>query len=176
VPTASTPARLYLADESQTARLGALLADALLAERSGIERDGFTWTLSGELGSGKTALVRACLRRLGVTGPVKSPTFALLEPYVVSSLNFHHLDFYRFKDPQEFTEGGFRELFGPGSICAIEWPERASGHLPTADLETSLNVEDEGRQVALFARSELGAACLQRVLARWAVETGYAGT
>jgi tRNA threonylcarbamoyladenosine biosynthesis protein TsaE len=167
VSTISAPAHLYLRDESATARLGALLAQALLAERAAVDAHGFTLTLSGDLGSGKTALVRACLRELGVTGPVKSPTFALLEPYVISSLNFYHFDFYRFRDPTEFVDSGFRELFGPGNVCAIEWPERAVGQLPTPDLEVTLKVEDEGRAVALLARSETGAACLQRVQIGW---------
>ena len=163
----SSPTPLYLQDESATTRLGALFARALLAERSAIDAHGFTLALSGDLGAGKTSLVRACLRQLGVTGPVKSPTFALLEPYVVSSLNFYHFDFYRFGGPKEFVDSGFRELFGPGSVCAIEWPERAVGQLPTPDLEVTLKIEDEARQVALLARSESGAACLQRVQTGW---------
>jgi tRNA threonylcarbamoyladenosine biosynthesis protein TsaE len=170
VSTSSAPEPFYLRDEPATARLGALLAQALLAERAAVEAHGFTVTLSGDLGAGKTTLVRACLRELGVTGPVKSPTFALLEPYVISSLNFYHFDFYRFGNPEEFVDSGFRELFGPGTVRAIEWPERAVGRLPTPDLEVTLNidVEDEARRVALLARSELGAACLQRVRTGWA--------
>ncbi|HXF46063.1 MAG TPA: tRNA (adenosine(37)-N6)-threonylcarbamoyltransferase complex ATPase subunit type 1 TsaE [Burkholderiaceae bacterium] len=158
---------LHLADEQATERLGTLLAQALMAERAAIEASGFTLALSGDLGAGKTALVRASLRALGVQGPVKSPTFSLLEPYVVSRLDFYHFDFYRFKDPQEFAASGFRELFGPGSICAIEWPERATGQLPTPDLEATLSVEDEGRRCLLTARTPLGAACLKRVHAGW---------
>lgn len=171
----STPlasARLFLEDEAATARLGALLAQALLDERPAVEARGFVLALSGDLGAGKTALVRGCLRALGIAGAVKSPTFSLLEPYVVSRLNFYHFDFYRFGNPEEFSFSGFRELFGPGNVCAIEWPERAVGHLPTPDLEVTLNVEDEGRKVALFARSELGAACLQCVHAGWAAQPG----
>jgi len=168
VSTSSAPAQLLLPDESATARLGTLLAEALLAESASVEAQGFTVTLAGDLGAGKTTLVRACLRRFGVTGPVKSPTFALLEPYVVSSLNFYHFDFYRFGSPDEFEDSGFRELFGPGAVCAIEWPERAAGHLPTPDLEATLKIEDEARRVALLARTALGATCLQRVLTEWA--------
>lgn len=175
--TSSASEQLVLQDESATARLGALLADALLAERAAAEAHGFTVTLSGDLGAGKTTLVRACLRRLGVTGPVKSPTFALLEPYVISSLNFYHFDFYRFGNPEEFEDSGFRELFGPGTVCAIEWPERAVGHVPTPDLAVTLKIEDEARRVALLARTELGATCLQRIRTGWAgdPETGSAG-
>jgi len=170
VPASSASAGFYLRDESATVRLGALLSHALATRTAQIAARGFTFTLSGDLGAGKTSLVRACLRAFGVTGPVKSPTFALLEPYVVSSLNFYHFDFYRFGNPDEFRDSGFRELFGPGAICAIEWPERAVGQLPTPDLEVTLSIEAEGRQVALLARSELGAACLQHVQTAWAEE------
>lgn len=166
--TSPDPAQFHLRDEAATTRLGALLARALLAERAAIDAHGFTLTLAGDLGAGKTALVRACLRELGVAGPVKSPTFALLEPYVISSLNFYHFDFYRFGNPSEFDDSGFRELFGPGSVCAIEWPERAVGRLPTPDLEVTLKVLTEGRQVALLARSRVGAACLERIRTQWA--------
>jgi tRNA threonylcarbamoyladenosine biosynthesis protein TsaE len=168
VSTSPDSAQFYLRDEAATTHLGALLARALLAQRAAVEARGFTLTLAGELGAGKTALVRACLRELGVAGPVKSPTFALLEPYVISSLNFYHFDFYRFGTPEEFDDSGFRELFGPGSVCAIEWPERAVGRLPTPDLEATLKVQTEGRQLVLLARSEVGAACLQRVQTDWA--------
>lgn len=166
--TSFPSADFFLRDEAATARLGALLARALVGERATVEARGFTLTLAGDLGAGKTALVRACLRELGATGAVKSPTFALLEPYVVSSLNFYHFDFYRFNSPDDFVDSGFRELFGAGNVCAIEWPERAVGRLPTADLEATLKIADEARQVALLARSELGAACLQRVQTGWA--------
>ena len=157
---------LFVADETATARLGAAIAHALESERTSIARDGLVIGLSGDLGAGKTSLVRAILRTLGVTGPVKSPTFTLLEPYVVSSLNFYHFDFYRFADPREFAAAGFRELFGPGAVCAIEWPERA-GELPLPDLALTLRVEEHGRRVDVVAHSELGAACLSKAIEVW---------
>ncbi len=164
---------LFLADESATARLGSAFAHAIEHERAAIAARGLVIGLSGDLGAGKTSLVRAMLRALGVTGPVKSPTFALLEPYAVSSLDFYHFDFYRFKDPAEFDAAGFRELFGPGAVCAIEWPERA-GELPTPDLALTLRVEEEGRRVHLAAHSELGVACLKEAITRWK-QTAAAG-
>ena len=164
---------LFLADESATARLGAAFAHAIEHARASIATRGLVIGLSGDLGAGKTSLVRAMLRALGVTGPVKSPTFALLEPYTVSSLDFYHFDFYRFTDPQEFDAAGFRELFGPGAVCAIEWPERA-GELPTPDLALTLSVEDVGRRVHLSAHSELGVACLNEAITRWK-QTAAAG-
>ena len=158
-----------LPDESATAALGQALADALSARVAQIQGRGFALGLSGDLGAGKTALVRALLRRLGVTGPVKSPTFTLLEPYVVSSLNFYHVDFYRFSSAasegsEEFASAGFRELFAPGNVCAVEWPERAGHRLPTPDLLLTFKVEGDGRAVSAVANSELGQACLQQAI------------
>ena len=163
-PPALAQARLLLADPSATDAFGRALAHWLALNPADLAKHGFTLWLSGDLGAGKTALVRALLRALGVTGPVKSPTFTLLEPYVVSSLNFYHFDFYRFSDAAEFDFAGFREMFGPGAICAIEWPERVAGRLPTPDLVITLKVEDEGRLAQCQAASEAGARCLQQVV------------
>jgi tRNA threonylcarbamoyladenosine biosynthesis protein TsaE len=103
-----------------------------------------------------------------VTGAVRSPTFTLVEPYVVSSLDFYHFDFYRLADPEEFSFAGFREMFGPASVCLIEWPDKVAGHLPQADLRIALRVADEGRQASLTAATELGAACLESITAEMA--------
>jgi tRNA threonylcarbamoyladenosine biosynthesis protein TsaE len=156
---------LVLADEAATAALGAAIARWLDAHDDLLRERGFTLWLSGDLGAGKTTLVRALLRTMGVTGPVKSPTFALLEPYVISSLNFYHFDFYRFSETGEFEATGFRELFGPGSVCLIEWPERAQARLPTPDLILALHVKEPGREVQCAAMSEAGARCLQQAIA-----------
>jgi tRNA threonylcarbamoyladenosine biosynthesis protein TsaE len=130
-----------------------------------IRAAGFQINLSGDLGAGKTALVRALLHALGITGTVKSPTFALLEPYTVSSLDFYHFDFYRLKEPGEFGDTGFRELFGPGRICAVEWPERAGPRLPTADISITLTVDGDGRAAVISTASELGQTCLSSAMA-----------
>jgi tRNA threonylcarbamoyladenosine biosynthesis protein TsaE len=161
-----------------TDRLGRALALACRKHATDIAAHGLQVNLSGDLGVGKTALVRGWLREFGVTGPVRSPTFAVLETYVVSlhhgtttgrdglepqtisSLDFYHFDFYRFADPSEFSIG-FRDLFGPGGICAIEWPEKAGDRLPTADLTIALDIEGAGRRATLRATSETGRACLQ---------------
>ncbi|MFN9806049.1 MAG: tRNA (adenosine(37)-N6)-threonylcarbamoyltransferase complex ATPase subunit type 1 TsaE [Betaproteobacteria bacterium] len=156
-------ARWPLADDSATAAFGAALADALRAQQATIAQHGFVLWLRGDLGAGKTALVRALLRRLGVEGPVKSPTFSLVEPYVVSRLNFYHFDFYRFSQASEFDAAGFREMFGGGSICAVEWPERAAGRLPGPDLSIALYVTDPGRLANAQAVTEAGAQCLSFV-------------
>src|SRR5262245_3446792 len=99
-----TVVRLFLPDESATLALGPRLA-ALL-------RPGLVVFLSGELGAGKTTVVRGCLWALGYRGRVKSPSFALVEVYEVSSLYLHHFDFYRFRKSQEWLDAGFRDVFG----------------------------------------------------------------
>lgn len=161
-----------LADEQATARLGAALARAVEGCASTIARQGLVVALAGDLGAGKTSLVRATLRALGIAGTVRSPTFTLVEPYVVSSLNFYHFDFYRLADPQEFSFAGFRDMFGPASVCLIEWPDKAAGHLPQADLRIALRVVGEGRQASLTAATELGAACLERITTEMARQGG----
>lgn len=155
-------AEFTLVDEGETARLGVALARGIAADAGAISAQGLVISLSGELGAGKTSVVRAALRALGITGPIKSPSFALLEPYVVSSLNFYHFDFYRLADPAEFALAGFRDMFGPGAVCLIEWPEKAGRHLPAADVRITLQVVEAGRHAVLTAATELGARCLQR--------------
>ena len=164
----SEPERLALPDEAATARLGAALGRALLAHETVIARQGFNLRLRGELGAGKTALIRACLRACGVAGPVKSPSFTLLEPYKVSSLDFYHFDFYRFASPAEFSSAGFREHFGPRAITAVEWPEKAGPRLPAADLEIELIPDAAGGRVArVHPLSDTGYACWSSALSTW---------
>jgi tRNA threonylcarbamoyladenosine biosynthesis protein TsaE len=153
-----------LPDAAATALLGHALGHAVQRHLDEVRARGLQLNLSGDLGAGKTALVRAVLQALGLSGPVKSPTFALLEPYSVSSLDFYHFDFYRFADPNEFGSSGFRDHFGPGRICAIEWPERAGSRLPTADLSIALSVDGDGRLASITAASQLGHACLTSAL------------
>jgi len=160
---AEPPIEFALPDENATARLGAALAHAVESEFAVVRERGLVVALSGDLGAGKTSLVRAMLRALGVSGPVRSPTFTLVEPYVASSLDFYHFDFYRLTDPREFALAGFREMFGEGNVCLVEWPEKAAGHLPAADLQFTLRVAGNGRIASVEAGSELGSACLQRI-------------
>ncbi len=137
-----------LSDEEATLALGAALAPGMAP--------GMVVTLRGELGAGKTTLVRGLLRALGVTGRVKSPTYALVEVYEVSRLNFYHFDFYRFHDPREWIDAGFREIFNGRNACLIEWPERAAGWLPPADLDIAIEMRDPGRLAVLTAGSPAG--------------------
>ena len=145
----------YLADEGATDAFGAELAKVL--------KPGLMITLSGDLGAGKTALVRAMLRALGYPGKVKSPTYTLVEFYVISSLYLYHFDFYRFNDPDEWHEAGFREYFNENSVCLVEWPEKAGDLLPPPDLRISLDIREPGRDATVEAGSEKGRQCLQEL-------------
>ena len=121
--------------------------------------------LRGELGAGKTTLVRGLLRALGYAGRVKSPTYTLVEPYDLSSLHFYHFDFYRLKDRNEWEQAGFREYFNAASMCVVEWPERAEGLLGRPDLDVQLLFEGEGRRAHAHGCSESGEAWLSSL--RW---------
>ncbi|MFM0155931.1 tRNA (adenosine(37)-N6)-threonylcarbamoyltransferase complex ATPase subunit type 1 TsaE [Paraburkholderia sediminicola] len=124
--------------------------------------------LVGDLGAGKTTLVRATLRGLGHTGRVRSPTYTLVEPYVLErpagELALYHFDLYRFTDPAEWADAGFREYFDSGAICLVEWPQRAGRLLGVPDLVFSLDLDSTGDGRVLVARaySESGKACLER--------------
>ena len=137
-----TPLKIALADEAATMALGAALtANAALLP-------GTVIYLSGDLGAGKTTLTRGLLRALGFVGRVKSPTYTLVELYVISKLNLYHFDFYRFSDPEEWQEAGFRDLFNPQNMCLVEWPEKAQDLLPLPDLNITLTATPDSRRVA----------------------------
>jgi tRNA threonylcarbamoyladenosine biosynthesis protein TsaE len=120
--------------------------------------------LHGDLGAGKTTLVRHLLRALGVQGRVKSPTYAVVEPYELPGLAVWHFDFYRFSDPREWEDAGFRDIFASPGLKLAEWPQKAAGFLPRADLVIHLEaMSDDARQATLSAQTETGAALLQAV-------------
>lgn len=149
---------LKLPDEAATLALGAALAAGV--------RPGLVLYLSGELGAGKTTLVRGLLRALGHPGRVKSPTYTLVEPYAVSRLHLYHFDFYRFKDETEWVSSGFREYFNPDTLCVVEWPEKAAGLLAPADLVVTLQISGESRSAILDARSAAGGSWLASAQSR----------
>lgn len=143
-----------------TDRLGRAISVALRTRADELRRTGLAVRLEGDLGAGKTSLVRAVLRGLGWEGAVKSPTFSLLETYAVEGLEFNHFDFYRFETPEEFEDAGFDECFRPGAICATEWSEKAAPYLPAADLVVKLTVEGLGRRAELIPQTEAARALL----------------
>jgi len=145
----------FLPDEAATLALGNRLAFVI--------EPGLYIALSGNLGSGKTTLTRGILRGLGYPGKVKSPTYTLVELYNLSKLDLYHFDFYRFNDPQEWLDAGFRDHFEPRNVCLVEWPERAQGLLPPADMTIELSEEAGGRRVRIAAETEHGKRCLDRL-------------
>jgi tRNA threonylcarbamoyladenosine biosynthesis protein TsaE len=182
--------RFELRDEAATLAFGERFARALDATRAQIsaasatsaERfTGLQVQLIGDLGAGKTTLVRATLRALGHAGRVKSPTYTLVEPYSLTTssgpLDVYHFDLYRFADPAEWADAGFREYFDAGALCLVEWPQQAGGLLGVPDLVFQLSLpdeaashaaspddsnEEEGRVLTARAFSETGKSCLER--------------
>ena len=154
---------LSLPDAAATSALGRELAPLLAP--------GLVVWLDGELGAGKTTLVRALLRALGHSGPVKSPTYTLVEVYVVSSIYWYHFDFYRFNEPSEFEDAGLGEYFRDDCVCLVEWPEKAAGYVPPADLALVFRfagpTPDAGRRLELSAHSAAGQRCLSALASRW---------
>ena len=132
---------------------------AALARRAGL-RNAFI-ELHGPLGAGKTTFARHLLHALGVPGRVKSPTYALMEPYESGAggapFDIWHFDFYRFDDPQEWEDAGFRDVFASGGLKLAEWPEKAAGLLPEADLRIHIEPFADARREARFtAHTPLG--------------------
>ena len=129
--------------------------------------------LHGDLGAGKTTLVRHLLRALGVQGRIKSPTYAVVEPHTAPPLAGHdtpldiwHFDFYRFNDPREWEDAGFRDVFASAGLKLAEWPEKAAAMLPRADLAVYLEAQtDASRTVQLRAHTPTGEALLQGMVA-----------
>ncbi len=101
------------------------------------------------------------MRGLGYKGKVKSPTYNLVELYKIYRLYFYHFDFYRFTDPEEWEEAGFREYFNKNSICLVEWPEKAEKLLPIPDIEISFTINEMGRDIEIQAGTEVGRQCLK---------------
>lgn len=139
---------VMLADEAATRSSAARLA---LLCNGGVMID-----LHGDLGAGKTTWARGFLQALGVTEHVKSPTFTVVEPYVVGRRNIYHFDLYRLNDPEELELLGVRDYFAPDHVVLVEWPERGAGVLPEADLHVVLDFAGAGRRLTLRAGTARG--------------------
>ncbi len=119
-----------------------------------------TFYLEGDLGAGKTTLVRGMLRGLGYPGRVKSPTYTLVEIYNLPAFDLYHFDLYRMHDPREWLDAGFRDI-GGRVVSLIEWPEKAAGWLPEPDVIVRLTISDDAREIECAATSPLGAQYLE---------------
>ena len=144
--------RISLPDEAATTAYATRLAKTLNV--------GMVIHLRGDLGAGKTTLVRALIHALGYTGRVKSPTYTLLEPYEAGGLHLRHFDLYRFRDKEEWEASGFRDEFDGRNVCLVEWPEKAQDLMPQADLDIQFDIEPQGRSITLHANTETGRTCL----------------
>ncbi len=133
--------KYFLADEQATLAFAKRLA-GILPPKAVIY-------LNGELGAGKTTLVRGILLASGHQGNTKSPTYTLVEPYQTSSRKFYHFDLYRLGDPEELEYMGIRDYFDEQVICFIEWPEKGVGYIPEPDLVINLSYEGEARSITL---------------------------
>ena len=133
---------IYIKDEAAMMAFGGKLADEL--------PDGGIVLLKGDLGAGKTTLVRGLLRHLGHKGIVKSPTYTLVEPYELQGRKVYHFDLYRLGDPEELEYMGGRDYWESGALCLIEWPEQAKGYLPEADLTLEISYQETGRSISII--------------------------
>jgi tRNA threonylcarbamoyladenosine biosynthesis protein TsaE len=144
-----------LADENATMDFAQRLAAQL--------KPGMVIYLQGDLGAGKTTLVRAVLNALGYTGRVKSPTYTLLEPYQVADLGLRHFDLYRMNDEEEWESAGFRDEFNGHNIFFIEWPDKARNSLPPADVEIGFEILPQGRKIEILSHTTMGNTCLKQL-------------
>lgn len=153
----------HIATEQDMENLGAELAKLIGKVR--------LVTLSGDLGAGKTTLVRGLLHQLGHHGAVKSPTFTLVEPYQLGELNIYHFDLYRLEDPEELEYLNAREYLESGDMCLIEWPEKGAALLPQADVKVSIHKVVDGRNVRVELQTGRGLSItndLQRITGEFA--------
>ena len=145
----------YITDEEAMLAFGQKLAEALMP--------GTVIYMHGQLGAGKTTLVRGILQAMGYQGRVKSPTYTLVEPYEVGGQWIYHFDLYRLAEPEELEYIGIRDYDNERAICLIEWPEKGHGLLPAVDINCYIGVQLPGRQVKLLSESKQGGAILSNI-------------
>ena len=138
---------LYIENETAMMAFGGKLADDF--------SNGGIIHLIGDLGAGKTTLVRGLLRHLGFEGIVKSPTYTLVEPYELQDRKIYHFDLYRLGDPEELEYMGGRDYWESDALCLIEWPDQAKGYLPEADLIVHIDYLENGRNIVLKRKKHI---------------------
>jgi tRNA threonylcarbamoyladenosine biosynthesis protein TsaE len=148
---------LQVPDEAAQVALGAALAHCL--------EGGLSIHLVGELGVGKTTLCRGLVCALGHEGPVKSPTYTLVETYALDAMLIHHFDLYRLGAAAELEDMGLRDYFSAGALILVEWPEHGASVLPPADLHITIAYAGAGRRISLAALTESGRSALERLRA-----------
>ena len=146
---------ITLKNETETTEIGSKLASCL--------KGGEVIYLKGELGTGKTTLVRGVLNRLGHAGNVKSPTYTIVEPYLIDSHVIYHFDLYRLDDPEELESLGIRDYCDGQSICFFEWPEKGGNLLPNADINLELTYFESTREVEFTSKSDVGKTILKQL-------------
>lgn len=142
---------IALADPAATDAFGAVLAEAMRRFDQGL-----VIALAGELGAGKTALTRGVLQALGYGGIVVSPSYTLVEPYLLDDRTLYHLDLYRLGDPEELEFLGVREIDTANDWIFVEWADHGSGFLPDLDLTIVLSYANGGRDAQLTAHTARG--------------------
>lgn len=155
--------------ESETGDLASALGQVLIQYFKEFPSAHLNLALSGELGAGKTSFARSLIQSMGHLGKVKSPSYALCEPYSISveqhSIALHHFDLFRMRSDLEWQEAGFADLFSTPGLCLVEWPEKAGDTLPVFDLSIVLKARQAEceRDINVTAHSPAGQSILLKL-------------